>query len=226
MNDLFQIAKLLGDVLHMLPFYIYSHMLPFDIAASNAKVFTGLGASDSQGRYISQEPKNYNQLNQLKVPGLRASISVEDLVNHLGNCIDEQRNSGDPSLANNDGQSKEVLQGLVEYLFSDTQGLPASDDKYLMARVDSLYSLLEKDTAPSIIPKPECSNSGNIGVIQVDSDGSDEELNSSPASITITAGGTEMPAISRKDSFGELLLNLPRIASIPQFLFNIPEDSD
>lgn len=199
-------------------------MLPFDIAASNAKVFTGLGASDSQGLYISQEPKNYNQLNQLKVPGLRASISVEDLVNHLGNYIDEQRNSGDPSLANNDGQSKEVLQGLVEYLFSDTQGPPASDDKYLMARVDSLYSLLEKDTAPSIIPKPECSNSGNIGVIQVDSDGSDEELNSSSARIT--AGGTEMPAISRKDSFGELLLNLPRIASIPQFLFNIPEDSD
>lgn len=199
-------------------------MLRFDIAASNAKVFTGLGASDSQGLYISQEPKNYNQLNQLKVPGLRASISVEDLVNHLGNYIDEQRNSGDPSLANNDGQSKEVLQGLVEYLFSDTQGPPASDDKYLMARVDSLYSLLEKDTAPSIIPKPECSNSGNIGVIQVDSDGSDEELNSSSARIT--AGGTEMPAISRKDSFGELLLNLPRIASIPQFLFNIPEDSD
>ncbi|KAF8689880.1 hypothetical protein HU200_041512 [Digitaria exilis] len=196
---------------------------PRNIAA-NAKMLTGSGAPDSQGRYIPQEPKNYNQLNQLKVPGLRASISVEDLVNHLGNCIDEQMNSGDPPLANNGGQSKEVLEGLVEYLFSDTQGPPASDDKYLMARVDSLYSLLEKDTATSTIPKPDCSNSGKIGVIQVDSDGSDEELNPSPARIT--AGGTEMPAISRKDSFGELLLNLPRIASIPQFFFNIKDDYD
>ncbi|CAL5019991.1 unnamed protein product [Urochloa decumbens] len=179
-------------------------------------------ATDFQGRDVSQEPKNCNQWNQLKVPGLRASISVEDLVNHLGNHIGEQRNAGDPPLTNNEEQSKEVLEGLVQYLFSDTQGLPASDDKYLMARVDSLYSLLEKDTAPST--KPECSDGGNIGIIQLDSDGSDEEFNSSPTRKT--GEGTERPAISRKDSFGELLLNLPRIASIPQFLFHIPEDSD
>jgi hypothetical protein len=187
-------------------------------------VFTGSGATDLPGHDVPQGPKNCNQWNQLKVPGLRASISVEDLVNHLGDCIGEHRSVGDPPLANNEGQSKEVLEGLAQYLFSDTQGLPASDDKYFMARVDSLYSLLEKDTAPSTIPKPECSGSGNIGVIQVDSDGSDEEHNSSPARNT--AGSTERPAISRKDSFGELLLNLPRIASIPQFLLHIPEDSD
>jgi len=200
-------------------------ILHFGIVASNARVFTGSAATDFQGHDVPQEPKNCNQWNQLKVPGLRASMSVEDLVNHLGNCIGEQRSAGDPPLVNNGGQSTEVLEGLVQYLFSNTQGLPATDDKYLMARVDSLYSLLEKDTVPSTIPKPECSDGGNIGVIQVDSDGSDEELNSSPARNT--AGGTEiMPAISRKDSFGELLLNLPRIASIPQFLFNIPEDSD
>ncbi|OEL30710.1 hypothetical protein BAE44_0008271 [Dichanthelium oligosanthes] len=177
-----------------------------------------------QGRDVPQESKNYNQWNQLKVPGLRASISVEDLVNHLGNCIGEQRSAGDPLSANNEGKSKEVLEDLVQCLFSDTQGLADSDDKYLMARVNSLYSLLEIDTSPSTIPKPECRDGGHIGVIQLDSDGSDEELNSSPARNT--AGGTEMPAISRKDSFGELLLNLPRIASIPQFLFNIPEDTD
>ncbi|RLM80958.1 uncharacterized protein C2845_PM12G29480 [Panicum miliaceum] len=185
---------------------------PISIVASNARVFTGSGGTDFQGRDVPQEPKNCNQWNQLKVPGLRASISVKDLVNHLGNCIGEQRSAGDPPLANNEGQSTEVLEGLVQYLFSGHTG------------VDSLYSLLEKDTVSSTIPKPECSDGGNIGVIQVDSDGSDEELNSSPARNT--AGGTEMPVISRKDSFGELLLNLPRIASIPQFLFNIPEDSD
>ncbi|CAN6239186.1 unnamed protein product [Urochloa humidicola] len=196
---------------------------PINIVKSNARVFTGSGAADFQVHDVSQEPKNCNQWNQLKVLGLRASISVEDLVNHLGNR-GEQRNAGDPPLTNNEEQSKEVLEGLVQYLFSDTQGPPTSDDKYLMARVDSLYSLLEKDTAPSTISKPECSDGGNIGIIQVDSDGSDEEFNSSPARNT--GEGTERPAISRKDSFGELLLNLPRIASIPQFLFHIPEDSD
>lgn len=177
------------------------------------RLFTGFCAGDFEGN-VSEEPKNCNQWNQLKVPGLKASISVEDLVNHLGNCRADQRSAGDLPLTINDGKSKEVLEDLVQYLFSDTQSLPASDDKYLMARVDSLYSLLEKDTAPCAMPKPECSDGGNIGVIQVDSDGFKEELNSSPAGI------------SRKDSIGELLLNLPTIASIPQFLFNIPEDSD
>ncbi|KAF7838113.1 uncharacterized protein G2W53_006595 [Senna tora] len=41
------------------------------------------------------------------------------------------------------------------------------------------------------------------------------------------SGGKQAPGMSRKDSFGELLLHLPRIASLPKFLFNISEeDSD
>lgn len=180
--------------------------------------------TDFLGCDAPQEPKNYSQWNQPKIPALRASISVEDLVNHLGNCTAEQRSAGDIPLANNEGQSKEVLKDLVQYLFSDTQGPPTSNDKYLMERVDSLYSLLEGDKAPSTMPKPECSDGGNFDVIQVDSDDSYRELDSSPPRDTL--GGTNPPAISRNDSFGELLLNLPRIASIPQFLFDIPEDSD
>ncbi|XP_066333068.1 uncharacterized protein [Miscanthus floridulus] len=177
----------------------------------------GFGAGDFEGT-VSEEPKNCNQWNQFKVPGLKASISVEDLVNHLGNCKADQRSVGDPPLTINDGKTKEVLEDLVQYLFSDTQSLPASDDKYLMARVDSLYSLLEKDTVPATMRKPECSD--DIGINQVDSDGFEEELNSS------LAGAKEPLTISRNDSFGELLLNLPPVASIPQFLFNIAENSD
>ncbi|KAJ1281416.1 hypothetical protein BS78_04G304100 [Paspalum vaginatum] len=187
-------------------------------------VNTGSGAA-FLGSDVPQETKNYNQWNQLGMPGLRQATPVEDLVNHLGSRITEQRSAGDPPLTNTEGQSKEVLEDLAQCLFSDTQGPPPLDDKYLMARVDSLYSLLEKDKAPSPIPKPECNDSGNIDIIiQVDSDVSDGELDSSPPWNTV--GGTELPAISRKDSLGELLLNLPRVASIPQFLFDIPEDSD
>ncbi|XP_066328729.1 uncharacterized protein [Miscanthus floridulus] len=177
----------------------------------------GFGAGDFEGT-VSEEPKNCNQWNQFKVPGLKASISVEGLVNHLGDCKADQRSVGDPPLTINDGKTKEVLEDLVQYLFSDTQSLPASDDKYLMARVDSLYSLLEKDTVPATMRKPECSD--DIGINQVDSDGFEEELNSS------LAGAKEPLTISRNDSFGELLLNLPPVASIPQFLFNIAENSD
>ncbi|XP_027179809.1 thylakoidal processing peptidase 1, chloroplastic-like [Coffea eugenioides] len=39
-------------------------------------------------------------------------------------------------------------------------------------------------------------------------------------------GCKQPPPMSRKDSVGDLLLNLPRIASLPQFLFNISEDVD
>ncbi|PHU19592.1 hypothetical protein BC332_10743 [Capsicum chinense] len=34
------------------------------------------------------------------------------------------------------------------------------------------------------------------------------------------------PSMSRRDSVGELLVNLPRIASLPQFLYNIYKDFD
>ncbi|XP_062221724.1 uncharacterized protein LOC133921031 [Phragmites australis] len=184
----------------------------------------GSCAADFQASGAPQEPKNPNWRNQLIVPELRASMSVNDFVNHLGNCIAEERTEGNPPLANYEEQSKEVLEDLVQYLFTDTQGPSASDDKYLMARVDSFYSLLEKDEVPSAIPKPEGIDGGDFGVVEVDSDGSGEDLKSAPARKT--AGGTEPPAISRKDSFGDLMLNLPRIASIPQLLFDIPEDSD
>ncbi|KAL6911621.1 hypothetical protein ACP4OV_000426 [Aristida adscensionis] len=175
---------------------------------------------------VPQEPKISSWQNQLKVPGMRASMSVDDLVSHLGNCITEHRTTGNPPLPNNEEQSKEVLEEIVEYLFTDTQGPPASDDKYLMARVDSFYSLLEKDTEPCPITKSESTGCGNKSAVEVNSDGSDEELNSETAGKTaVGSRSTEPPAISRKDSFGDLMLNLPRIASIPQFLFDIPEDS-
>ncbi|XP_062233427.1 uncharacterized protein LOC133930725 isoform X2 [Phragmites australis] len=161
---------------------------------------------------------------QLKVPGLRPSMSVDDLVNHLGNCITEQITSGNPALANNEVPTKETLEEIAQYLLGDAQGPPvsASDEKSLMARVDSLCCLIQKDAAPATKPKPEPNDSDSIGVEA--SESSDEEFSST--STRKTTDATEPPAMSRKDSFGELLTNLPRIASLPQFLFKIQEDSE
>jgi hypothetical protein len=160
----------------------------------------------------------------LKVPGLRPSMSVDDFVNHLGNCISEQITSGNPALANNEVPTKETLEGIAQYLLGDTQGPPvsASDERSLMARVDSLCCLIQKDTVPVTKPKPEPNDSDSIGVEA--SDGSDEEFSSAPTGKPTDA--TNLPAMSRKDSFGELLTNLPRIASLPQFLFKIPEGTE
>uniref|UniRef100_A0ACD5ZKK3 Uncharacterized protein n=1 Tax=Avena sativa TaxID=4498 RepID=A0ACD5ZKK3_AVESA len=172
---------------------------------------------------VAQEFNIPNWWSQLKVPGLRPSMSVDDLVSHLGNCINEQITSGNPSLASNDVPTKESLEEIAQYLLGDTQGpqAPASDER-LMARVDSLCCLLQKDTTPTAKPKPEPNDSGSIG--GDDSEGSDDEFSS--ASTRKTTEASQPPAMSRKDSFGDLLMNLPRIASIPQFLFKIPEDSE
>jgi hypothetical protein len=160
----------------------------------------------------------------LKVPGLKPSMSVDDLVNHLGNCISEQITTGKQALPDNEVPTKETLEEIAQYLLGDTQGPPvsASDERSLMARVDSLCCLIQKDAAPVVQPKPEPNDSDSIGV--EDSDGSDNEITS--AATRKTADASEPPAMSRKDSFGELLTNLPRIASLPQFLFKIPEDSE
>jgi hypothetical protein len=187
-------------------------------------IFTGVGAVGVQavGRNVNGAAPDFNiphWWSQLKVPGLRPSMSVDDLVNHLGNCISEQITSGNPALANNEVPTKETLEGIAQYLLGDTQGPPvsASDERSLMARVDSLCCLIQKDTAPVAKPKPEPNDSDSIGAEA--SDGSDEEFSSAPTGKPTDA--TNPPAMSRKDSFGELLTNLPRIASLPQFLMSL-----
>jgi hypothetical protein len=124
-------------------------------------------------------------------------------------------------LPDNEVPTKETLEGIAQYLLGDMQGPPvsASDEQSLMARVDSLCCLIQKDAAPVVQPKPEPNDSDSIGVEA--SDGSDEEFTSAPRKTTYAS---DPPTMSRKDSFGELLTNLPRIASLPQFYFKIPED--
>ncbi|KAF0901978.1 hypothetical protein E2562_011807 [Oryza meyeriana var. granulata] len=190
----------------------------------------GPSAVNVQG--VSRNVNGAQELNipswwsQLKVPGLRPSMSVDDLVNHLGNCISEQITSVNPSLTSNEVPTKETLEEIAQYLLGDVQGPPAStsDERSLMARVDSLCCLIQKDTPPRVAkPKPELNDSDSIG--GEDTDGSDEEF-SSAAPSKQTTDPAQPPAMSRKDSFGDLLMNLPRIASLPQFLFKIPEDSE
>ncbi|CAL9751567.1 unnamed protein product [Musa acuminata subsp. burmannicoides] len=147
---------------------------------------------------------------QLKLPGLRGSMSMTDLVNHLGQHISEQMTSVNPSLPSDALPNKEVLEDIAQYLLNDSQCSATSDEQSIISRVNSLCCLLQKDNRTGTTQNSQTKDSAEA---QVDA-GSDDEL--------VDAA---QPPITRKESFGELLI-LPRIASMPKFLFNISEDEE
>lgn len=163
---------------------------------------------------------------------IKASMSVDDLVNHLGNCISEQMTSGNSNIPGNSMPPKELLEDLAQYLLSDTQATAASeataasDEKSLMARVNSLCCLIQKDTSNTGGQNNTQPVNGNISDGDADSD-REEEFNSKPTTkLDGNYSKEENPTgMSRKDSFGDLLLHLPRIASMPRFLFDISKVS-
>lgn len=187
-------------------------------------IFVAQGASSS-GQQLLKNPSLWEQLNAQGL--IKASMSVDDLVNHLGNCISEQMTSGNSNIPGNSIPPKELLEDLAQYLLSDTQATAASDEKSLMARVNSLCCLIQKDTNNAGGQNNTQPVNGNISDEDVDSD-REEEFNSKPTTkLDGNNSKEENPTgMSRKDSFGDLLLHLPRIASMPQFLFNISEDSE
>ncbi|XP_015869013.2 uncharacterized protein LOC107406408 isoform X1 [Ziziphus jujuba] len=174
---------------------------------------------------------------QIKVPGLHPSVSMSDLVNHIGNCISEKMTSGNSLFdGKQQQQRKDMLEEIAQYLFNDSQNAMASDEKSLMSRVNSLCCLLQKD--PSVAQNLQGKNDDSLG-----GNGTGETSKSNfnyasgskatpgfPSSMResndVSADCKQAQAMSRKDSFGELLLTLPRIASLPQFFFNLAQDSD
>uniref|UniRef100_A0A7C9E191 TRF2/HOY1 PH-like domain-containing protein n=1 Tax=Opuntia streptacantha TaxID=393608 RepID=A0A7C9E191_OPUST len=166
---------------------------------------------------------------QLIMQGLRPSMSMTDLVNHLGNCISEQTSIDNLSFTEEGSESRKVLEAVAQHLLSDFQFTPCSDEKSLMSRVNSLCSLLQKDGTPFQSSnksegindvKPDCFNPKSDQATRVSEIIPSEEGSGDAPNCKQTSG---MPRI---DSCGDLLLHLPRIASLPKFLFDISEDSD
>lgn len=147
-------------------------------------------------------PKNWEQL---IMQGLRPSMSMNDLVNHIGSCISGQGNGENPS-----SESQEILKDIAQHLLGDSQ-ITCSDEKSLMKRVNSLCSLLHKDGTPVQLNTTTDQGFG----------GSEDQKDSQELS-----GSGCNQAMPRKDSYGDLLLNLPRITSLPKFLFDISEDGE
>ncbi|RZB78852.1 3-dehydroquinate synthase, chloroplastic [Glycine soja] len=89
--------------------------------------------------------KFLSNLDQIKLPGLHPSMSMDDLVSHIGHCISEQMGSDNPSLAGDSLYSRSILEEFSQYLFNDSQHATTSDEQRVMSRVNSLYCLLQKD---------------------------------------------------------------------------------
>ncbi|XP_030510698.1 uncharacterized protein LOC115725350 [Cannabis sativa] len=199
-----------------------SREAPSPSSVIDSHAIEGNGSSETVN---SRGPMNWDQI---KVPGLHPSMSMSDLMNHIENCISEQITSGNQSGADQQTNYQDMLEEVAQYLLNDNQLATDSDEKSLMTRVNSLCCLLQKDPANlhhSQVDGGESSVEGPAG------DGSDIQLNlaldgkTSEEHLNLKENPVgKQPGMSRKDSFGDLLLQLPRIASLPKFLFNISEE--
>ncbi|XP_062090016.1 uncharacterized protein LOC133796497 [Humulus lupulus] len=191
--------------------------------SSACSEFKSVGAENS---------KMLSRWDQIKMPGIHPSMSMSDLVNHIGNCISEKMTSStNPAFPGKQKNDKGILEEITQYLFNDSQFNSASDEQSLMTRVNSLCCLLQKDSSAnqlfhsisddsiSVDPNTE----GKTGQINSNSGLAPESKRDNSIDGSERKQSQDM---SRKDSFGELLLSLPRIASLPQFLFNLSQDSD
>ncbi|GLU21952.1 hypothetical protein SLE2022_380560 [Rubroshorea leprosula] len=182
-------------------------------------------------------PKSLSQWDLSRFPGLRPSMSMSDLVNHIGHCISEQITSNNPIFSIDDQQGKDILEEITQYLLSDSQQTSASVDQSLMSRVNSLCCLLQNpsEMAPNLQAKDDAVNvqgDGKIGESSLVSASAGRSKVTEGFPVSVDESGDSFSckqpqSMPRKDSVSDLLLlNLPRIASLPQFLFNIPEDND
>lgn len=167
--------------------------------------------------------KFLSNLNQIKLPGLRPSMSRDDLVNHIGHCISEQMGPDSSNFAD-----RSMLEEFTQYLFADSQLMQASDEPYVMSRVNSLYCLLQKD--PSTTEDKTVHNTDDDRKVDASNNSTRCEtkmvdLESEQRDDDDDSGNQQEIGLSRKESAGELLMNLPRIASMPHFLFPMSEDS-
>ncbi|KAJ3698398.1 hypothetical protein LUZ61_002103 [Rhynchospora tenuis] len=174
---------------------IHTELRDFEEGVQNVNPGSSSGAechpTDYSSSCDSQFSYNIQALsNHFKVPGLRPSMSRSEIVNHIGHHICRQLNSSSQNQlikSNGDVLIKSQFEELAQYLLADSQNpIAATDEKYLMSRVNSLCSLIQKDERET------------REAVKIESDSKAD--------------------LKPNDSFGDLLLSLPRIASFPQFL--------
>ncbi|KAK4415164.1 hypothetical protein Salat_2623600 [Sesamum alatum] len=214
-----------------LPAQHVSKEAPSPSSVIDAQAIEGNRMSDEQD---SGGRKSWESL---KVPGLRPSMSMSDLVNHIGNCISEQMTSGSLPLEKA-SECQDMLENIAQVMLSDTHCATGLDEKSLMKKVNSLCCLLQDPAIASSSQvdgenRHEVADRGKNVYFDLMNDSTHEKANNiiqaPEGNLKDSPGCKQAPSMSRKDSFGDLLLHLPRIASLPKFpkfLFGIAEDDE
>ncbi|KAL2936445.1 Cytosolic phospholipase A2 beta [Bienertia sinuspersici] len=160
----------------------------------------------------SGEVKGSKTVEELIMQGIRPSMSMTDLVNHIGNCISEQRSSEFPTSTEEGSDSRnKMLEDITQHLLGDIQFTPCSDEKSLMSRVNSLCSLLQKDDTPVQTfevtggGKEDTTYSQEPGL--ADQNANRNDINAPESSVK--DGCKQAPVMPRTDSFVDLLHHLP-----------------
>ncbi|KAK2358915.1 hypothetical protein QL285_096056 [Trifolium repens] len=237
-------------------------------------------SSSSEGIYCSEaDSKGPRNLDQIKLPGLRHSMSVSDFIDHVQHHLSEGMDPGNPSFSAEILDCQKMLDDLTQHLFNDNQVTAPSDDPLVMSKVNSLCCLLKLDPqalddGPNDGKKIQLDNQVTASdgtshmprvnslycFVQMDppaavqnsldeepNDGENIQLghdlesmqgNRIKKDIKAAAeedsrdvyGGNPTSGMSRIDSYTNLLLDLPRIESLPRiaslsrYLNNISED--
>ncbi|XP_042052043.1 uncharacterized protein LOC121797354 isoform X1 [Salvia splendens] len=189
-------------------------------------------AIEGSRKSIEHDSGGSKSRESLKVAGLRPSMSVTDLVNHIGNCISEQVTSGSLPSAKA-SECHEMLENISQLLLSDsTHCLAGLDERSLMKKVDSLCSLLQDPAiSSSALVDGENRNQVTDPAKNVYFDLANDAVHSTHEKTeqAMEVGSADGPWLPRKDSLSDLLLHLPRIASLPRFsnlLYGIAEGEE
>ncbi|KAK9715579.1 hypothetical protein RND81_06G174500 [Saponaria officinalis] len=169
--------------------------------------------------------KNSKSFEQLIIQGIRPSMSMADLVNHIENCM----SSENLSFPENESESHKILEDIAQHLLGDFNFTSCSDEISLMSRVNSLCSLIQKDGTPVPsfeVPADEKGTTPSHAAEKTDQSCAKVDTSALESGTKDVSGFKQVPSMPRIDSFGDLLLQLPRIASLPKFLFDISEDGD
>jgi len=175
------------------------------------------------------------------------STSMCTLVNQIGLCFQEQRRScnsvstGENTLSSH----RRVLDEISQHLLGDSLlSATTFDEQSIIARVNSMCSLLQKDVSTTFASEmtsgkvEESVTSYDLAKNALGEDGElRDEINSEssafsrkcdlvPFQLVENSAIDSKPStvIPRKESSGDLLLHLPRIASLPQFFIHASDE--
>uniref|UniRef100_A0A7N0UPT6 TRF2/HOY1 PH-like domain-containing protein n=2 Tax=Kalanchoe fedtschenkoi TaxID=63787 RepID=A0A7N0UPT6_KALFE len=174
-------------------------------------------------------------MGQYKDPaGIRPSMSKLDLMNCLDNMMGPV---ADPSSAEA-AERKSQIEHLADIMLNDSDSHlpPPTDENSVMARVNSLCSLLQKDPveAPNTFRDIQHDVSLNPSTMGTNHKENPNGIFFNPTTMHADSHMEEAEdnlamrptGLMRKDSYGDLVLNLPHIESLPKFLNNISEDCE